>query len=141
MVFKSVLKSNHDLKKNGYQIIDKLHKMERQDGAERAYQVAVSDTYYFILGCRALFDFVKAEYPEADKFALKCDAFLAYLDNSAKNKSKLSSSHIGAFLRSYTAFFNQVIKEKRPFKFDQQFMELWNIKCLMPYVATWESNK
>ncbi len=43
MKIKSVVKTNKDLKKNGYKMIRKLHKMEKKKGAEKAYD-------YFLLG-------------------------------------------------------------------------------------------
>ena len=141
MKFDSILRSNHDLKKNGYQIIRKLHKMECKEGANRAYSAQLGRTYYFVLGCVALVDIIKKEYPDAAVFATKCDSFLSYLDSAAKTKSTLSKSIIGSFLRSYTSFFNRVEAEKKPFAFDQQILELWNIKCLMAYIATWSNNR
>ena len=37
MKFDLIITSNHSLKKNGYRIIRKLHKLEKKKGAERAY--------------------------------------------------------------------------------------------------------
>ena len=49
MKMKSVIKTNKDLKKNGYRIIRKLHKMEKTKGAKKAYKVVFEDTYR---GCK-----------------------------------------------------------------------------------------
>ena len=141
MKFDSVLKSNHDLKRNGYRIIRKLHKMEFRDGANRAYCAQLGNTYYFVAGCEALVDIIKKEYPDAVAFGAKCSYFLSYLDSSAKNKSTLSKSIIANFLKAYTSFFNNIVAEKRPFIFDQKICDLWNEKCIMAYIATWGSNK
>ena len=137
MKFKSILRSNHDLKKNGYKIFRKLHKLENRNGCCRAYSACFSDTYFFILSCRALVEIIQYEYPEAHSFGLKCDAFLEYLDYKAKRKGQLDKARIASFLNSYTLFFNQVITNKHKFVFDEKIKELWNVKCLMAYVATW----
>lgn len=141
MKFDSVLKSNHDLKKNGYQVIRKLHKLEYISGMNRAYKAQIADTYYFVLGCRALVAIIEAEYPNAAVFVAKCNAFLSYLDSAANNKAKLSKSVIAGFLRAYTGFFNEVIAKKMPFRFDEPIVKLWNVDCLMAYIATWGVNK
>lgn len=140
MKFDSVLKSNHDLKKNGYRFLRKLHKLEKHKGADRAYAAAIDDTYFFIIGCRALADIIKAEYPDAHVFAEKCDAFLIYLEAKARSKSRIDKGILSGFLRAYTRFFNRVIDQRKTFSFDQRMIELWNIKCLMAYVATWGDN-
>ena len=140
MKFDSVLKSNHDLKKNGYRLLRKLHKMETIKGAKRAYAAVFADTYYFVLGCRSLAEIIKSEYPKAIYFGQKCDSFLVYLEKRAETQSKIEKQVLAAFLRSYTRFFNQVIEEKHEFRFDSKLIELWNVRCLMAYIATWGSN-
>ena len=144
MKISSVLKSNHDLKKNGYKILRKLHHLEKKKGKHRAYAVAVDDTYFFVLSCRALVDIIKEEYPQDQKFIIKflrkCDTFLEYLNDVAGKKAKIDGTMLAGFLRAYTRFFNRIIKEKYMFRFNQQIVELWNTKCLMAFVATWSSN-
>ncbi len=48
MKFDSILKSNHDLKKNGYKILRKLHKLEKKSGADRAYAIALEDSFFWV---------------------------------------------------------------------------------------------
>ena len=112
MKFDSILKNSHDLKKNGYRIFRKLHKMEKCQGAERAYAVAIDDTYFFLVGCRTLIDIIRIEYPDMDKFSEKCDAFLMYLEALALKKGKVDKTKLAGFLRSYTKFFNEIIDRK-----------------------------
>lgn len=141
MKLSSILKSNHDLKKNGYKILRKLHKMETRKGSEKAYATAFNDTYFFVLSARALVDVIRREYPEAEAFLIRCDRFLSYIDSMAEKRSRLNSSVLASFLHAYTVFFNRVIEERHPFVFNQDMIELWNTKCLMAYVATWGSNR
>lgn len=140
MKLDSVLKSNHDLKKNGYHIVSKLHKLERCKGVDKAYCSVIDDTYYFVLSIRALFDIIKAEYPEADKFIAQCNGFLSHLDEITQKKSKINKSVLASFLHAYTTFFNQVKDYHHRFKFDQKIRTLWNIDCLMAYIAVWGKN-
>lgn len=140
MRFDSVLRSNHDLKKNGYKVVRKLHKMENKKGANLAYSANYLNTYFFVLSCRALTDVIKAEYPNAQTFCRKCDSFISYLDQRAKVKGLLEKSVISSFLHSYTIFFNQMINEKNKFIFNQTISDLWNTHCLMAYIATWGAN-
>lgn len=141
MRMKSVLKNHHDLKKNGYNIIRKLHKLETKDGVNRAYRVAINNSYYCVLSCKALVDILRMEYPEAQEFGKVCDAFLSHLDSIAARKSRIDKSKLARFLHAYTCFFNEVIDKKRIFIYDQAIIDAWNIRCLMAYVAAWETNK
>lgn len=140
MKFDSILGSNHDLKKNGYRVIRKLHKLETRNGADRAYAAIYLDTYFFVLSCRALVDIIKIEYPEAHSFSTKCDSFLDHLESSAKAKGRIDRSKLASFLRSYTRFFNEIIAQKHKFVFDARVRDLWNTRCLMAYIATWGEN-
>lgn len=140
MKFESVLKSNHDLKKNGYKVLRKLHKLEKKNGTERAYATILGDSYGFVLSCKALVDILKEEYGNSDelsKFLCRCDSFISYLESISTEKSKIDKTILASFLRSYTRFFNRIIKEKYPFVYNQKIIELWNMKCLMAYIATW----
>ena len=79
MKLKSILRSNHDLKKNGYHVLRKLHKIETRKGASKAYASAFDDTFFFVLGVRALVEIINKEYPEELVFLSRCDRFLSYL--------------------------------------------------------------
>lgn len=137
MRLRSVLKSNHDLKKNGYQILRKLHKMEKRNGAERAYAKAYDNTFFFVLYVQSLVEIIKREYPEAAVFSQRCEGFLRYLDEISKEKCRIDKSVLASFLHAYTSFFNRIIEEKHKFYFTQDIVELWNVKCLMAYIAVW----
>lgn len=141
MKFRQVLRNSKDLKKNGYKMLRKLHKMEKRKGAEKVYAVYFENTYGFVLYCRALVDIINMEYKETDEFVLnfekKCNKFLDYLDAIADRKSKMKKSKLSGFLKAYTKFFNKVVNMDYDFSFDPMIREQWNIKCLMAYIATW----
>lgn len=137
MKFKSVLHNSRDLKKNGYKIIRKLHKMETRKGADNAYQAVIHDSYYFVAGCRALINIIKYQYPEAELFEKRCDGFIQYLEMKAETKSRLQKKKVSSFLKYYTKFFNKTINEGHKFVFDDYTLRMWNEKCLMAYIATW----
>lgn len=141
MKLKQVLRNSKDLKKNGYKMFRKLHKMEKRKGAEKAYAVYFENTYGFVLYCRALVDIINTEYKETEEFVIdfekKCNKFLDYLDAIADRKGKIKKSKLAKFLKAYTKFFNKVINKEYAFSFDQAIREKWNIKCIMAYIATW----
>lgn len=108
MKFKSVVKTNKDLKKNGYKMIRKLHKMEKKKGAEKAYGASFENTYMFVLYCKGLTELIELEYGETDEFAFsfkkKCIKFMEYLTFISASKTKISKSYLASFLKSYTKF-------------------------------------
>lgn len=140
MKFDSILRSNHTLKKNGYRILRKLHKLESRNGAKRAYAAICRDTYFFVLSCRALVDIIEIEYPEEQFFRQKCESFLDYLESIASIRGRIDKSRLASFLRCYTDFFNRIIAEKHKFICDDNIVNLWNSKCLMAYIASWGNN-
>lgn len=141
MKLKSVIRTSKDLKKNGYKMIKKLHKMEKKKGAEKAYKAVYEDTYTFVLYCKELTEVIAMEYGDTDKvvcaFKGKCENFIKYLESIAKTKSRINKSYLAGFLRAYTKFFNRIIEKQYPFSYRQDIIEKWNIGCLMAYVATW----
>lgn len=141
MKLKAVLRNNRDLKKNGYKMIRKLHKMEKRKGAKKVYSVYFEDAYGFVLYCRALVGIIRTEYKGKDEFILdfekKCTKFLEYLDFIAGKQRKMKKSKLAGFLKAYTRFFNKIINKNYNFTFDQIIREKWNTKCLMAYIATW----
>ncbi len=140
MKLKSVLRSNHNLKKNGYIILRKLHKMETLKGANKAYSIQFDDTFFFVLSVRALVDVIAKEYPQEVAFLERCDRFLSYLNEVAANRQKINGTILASFLHAYTNFFNYIVSTRHPFCFSDEIVELWNTKCLMAYVATWGIN-
>lgn len=141
MKLKSVLRSNHDLKKNGYHILWKLHKMETRQGAKRAYTAAFDGTFFFVLSVRTLVEILAIEYPEEDLFLERCNRFLSYLENASLNKQRINGTILASFLRAYTCFFNRITSVRHAFRFNNDMIKLWNEKCLMAYIATWGKNK
>lgn len=140
MKLKSVLRSNHDLKKNGYIILRKLHKTETLKGAKKAYSTQFDDTFFFVLSVRALVDIIVKEYPEELFFLERCKRFLSYIDEVAAKRQRINGTILAAFLHAYTNFFNNIISTRHTFVFNDEIVELWNTKCLMAYVATWGIN-
>ena len=141
MKIKSVVKTNKDLKKNGYKMIRKLHKMEKKKGAEKAYGVSFENTYMFVLYCKGLIELIEMEYGETDEFVFlfkkKCIKFMEYLTFISASKSKINKSYLASFLKSYTKFFNKIIAKKYPLHVNQKALEKWNIGCVMAYIAAW----
>lgn len=88
-----------------------------------------------------LVEIIKYEYPNSDpiisSFSGKCDAFLQYLDETAKRQGRINKSILGGFLRAYTRFFNFICDNKYPFVFDQFVTDTWNQKCIMAFISTW----
>lgn len=141
MKFKSIINTNKDLKKNGYKMIRKLHKMEKKKGMEKAYKVSFENTYMFVLYCKGLMELIEMEYGETDEFvslfSKKCKNFMKYLESISVSKNKISKTYLTSFLKSYTKFFNKIVDKKYPFIFNQEVREKWDIDCLMAYIATW----
>lgn len=141
MKLKSVVKTNKDLKKNGYKMIRKLHKMEKKKGADKAYGVSFENTYMFVLYCKGLTELIEMEYSGTDEyifsFKKKCIKFMEYLTSVSASKSKINKTYLAGFLKSYTKFFNKIIDKRYPFLVNQKILEKWNIGCLMAYIATW----
>ena len=141
MKIKSVVKTNKDLKKNGYKMIRKLHKMEKKKGAEKAYGVSFENTYMFVLYCKGLTELIEMEYGETDEFVFlfkkKCIKFMEYLTFISASKSKINKSYLASFLKSYTKFSNKIIAKKYPLHVNQKALEKWNIGCVMAYIAAW----
>lgn len=144
MKFDSVLKSNHDLKKNGYKMIKKLHSLELRKGADKAYRAQLGQTYMFVQMCVHLVDIINREYPQSNpivsSFSNKCSAFLKHLDDISSHNRKINKSILSGFLRSYTRFFNYICANKFKFTFDQAIVDTWNQKCIMAYISTWPNS-
>lgn len=141
MKMRSILKSNQDLKKNGYTILRKLHKIETREGADHAYEVAINNSYFFVLSCRNLVDIIRIEYPFANSFVHSCESFLEYLTDISAKKNRINRRKLSRFLHSYTLFFNKIIAEKHAFIYNQTIIDVWNTGCLMAYIAAWGTNQ
>ncbi len=136
MKFKPVLKNHHDLKKNGYKVVRKLHKLEKKKNVRSSGKM--DGICFYVLSCRHLAELIEVEYADhtfAAKFTHKCDSFIKYLEKH--QDERIDKSRLAAFLHEYTKFFNRVVEERIPFIFDSQMTELWNNKCLMAYISAW----
>lgn len=138
MRFKPILKSHHDLKKNGYKILRKLHKLQKRKNVTRT--IKCDDTYYYVLSCKHLFEILNEEYGiNANSFLSKCDHFLEYLECNRGNR--IDPTVLSSFLKAYTKFFNGIIGKGIPFSFNRNLVDIWNTKCLMAYNVAWCENK
>lgn len=141
MKLKSIINSNNAMKKNGYQIVRKLHKLEKKKNLSYAYAAMYQDVPFWLLSFQNMNRIMKTEYGNATEdyikeFLEKSDAFQQYLEGVAARKGKINKSVLAAYLRAYTKFFNRVKKAK---KFDDsiKILEDWNKKCVMAYYAVW----
>lgn len=71
MKFDSLLKSNHDLKKNGYKILRKLHKLENRANLSKAYGASCSKGCFVVLSCKELADIISDMYGSYDEQYIK----------------------------------------------------------------------
>lgn len=144
MNFKSILRCNHDLKKNGYKIIRKLHKLEMKKNTESAYLKKCKEGYFFVLSYKNLFSIIKNQYGNDEKisrefnaFEKKSNLFLSHLESISRNKAQINKRILASYLTAYTNFFNLIICYKVPFFVTQEMLIEWNQKCLMAYYAAW----
>lgn len=143
MKFKSVITSNHDLKKNGYRILRKLHKIEKTKNIDRAYAAVCEEGFFFVLSCKNLVELVKKQYKEiqgsngCDAFLQKSESFLRHLETISASKTRINKHILASYLKSYTAFFNRVIDAGVKFEVTQEMLTDWNLKCIMAYIAAW----
>lgn len=138
MKMKSVIKTNKDLKKNGYRIIRKLQRKQKERKRHTRLYLKI---YMFILYCKGLTDIIELKYKGTDEFVSsfnRCEKFVKYLEQISVSKNKINKTYLAGFLKSYTKFFNgKFIKKGYPFFINQEILEKWNINCLMAYIATW----
>ncbi len=142
MKFKSMINSHQDLKKNGYKILRKLHKLERRTNLGKIYNQFCTDGYYVVLSCKNLAELLSFQYSKYDQnyirsFLKKTDKFVAYLDMVARSKARINSTYLSNYLSAYTEFFNRISNEKIVFSVDKAMLAKWNIGCVMAYNAVW----
>ncbi len=143
MKFKSVIASNHDLKKNGYKIIGKLHKLELRKNFCRAYSASCSEGYFFVLSCSNLIGLVISEYDKTqvgtmmDVFIRKSNSFLNHLIDISNSKTTIDKRRLSAYLTTYTEFFNYLIENNVHFNISQKMLVEWNVRCVTAYIAVW----
>ena len=143
MKFDSLLKSNHDLKKNGYKILRKLHKLENRANLSKAYGASCSKGCFVVLSCKELADIISDMYGSYDEQYIKSFLhhtawFVNYLESVARIYSTLKSSILATYLTAYTKFFNQIIEGQRvKFSPNRVLYTKWNAGCIMAYTAVW----
>lgn len=142
MLFKSIIRSNHDLKKNGYKIVRKLHKLEKRANLARVYSFTTNGDCYVYLCFRGLEDILTAEYGSYDNTYIRSfleftHDFSNYLECITKSNSRISSARLASYLSAYTEFFNRISDENIPFQVNDVILAKWNIGCIMAYTAVW----
>ena len=146
MKFDVVIENSHMLKKNGYKILKKMHKIEKKKGAQRAYNASFEDTYFFVLMCYNLVKLIEREYEDIKnesfviEFKIKSNNFLLYLMSISKDKRCINKKKLSHYLKAYTKFFKKILSSKCKFVINEDTISLWNEKVLMSYIATWGNN-
>lgn len=145
MKFKPFLQCHHDLKKNGYKIIKKLHKLESRKNLDSIYLMKCKEGYFFVLSCKNLFNIICMQYNSNDsivsqfkKFDSKSNMFLHHLETIAQNQMRINKHILASYLSAYTKFFNFIIAQQIPFHMSQDDIVYWNSKCIMAYYAAWK---
>lgn len=143
MKFKSIIKSNHALKKNGYKILRKLHKLEKKKNLDYIYSATCKEGYFFILACKNLIKLITNQYngiicsSNLEKFSQQSDLFLKHLENAARNRKRINKHLLSSYLKTFTIFFNIIIENKTEFRIRKELLEEWNQKCIMAYISAW----
>ena len=143
MKFDSIIKSNHDLKKNGYKILRKLHKLEKRSNISKAYGAYCPKGYFVVLSCKELADILFDLYGSYEdqfiqEFFKKTNNFINYLDNISVKHKRIDSTILSNYLTAYTQFFNYIIDECHvKFSYNSSFLMKWNAGCIMAYTAVW----
>lgn len=143
MKFDSIIKSNHEMKKNGYKILRKLHKLEKRANLQKAYTATCKEGYFVVLSCKnlaeILFDLYgnrKEQYIQS--FLEKTNSFIEYFDSVAASQVRINSKILARYLTNYTQFFNRIIDEGCvKFSPNSSFLSKWNVGCIMAYTAVW----
>lgn len=145
MKFKSLIKSNHDFKKNGYIIIRKLHKLEKKKNLNYVYTAICQEGFFFVLSCKNLIELIEKEYTgkiQEEKFynfRRKSELFLNHLEYISINKTKINKKILSSYLKTYTTFFNEIIDDDIKFTINNSILSEWNLRCIMPYIAVWNT--
>lgn len=144
MKFKSIITSHHDLKKNGYKILRKLHKLEIRSNLDKAYSRVSPDGFFVVLACKNLAELLSIQYGSYSQgyihiFLEKTDRFVSYLDSTARKHARISPTHLSSYLSAYTEFFNRIADEQITFTVDNNILTKWNVGCVMAYTAVWGS--
>lgn len=144
MRLKSLISSNHDLKKNGYQIIAKLHKLEKRKNLSKAYSATCEEGYFVVLATMNLAKLIASQYPtevcgkKAEVFNRKSQSFVNHLSLAANKGIRINRKLLADYLRAYTHFFNLIIDEGIKFKLNQEMLIQWNVQCVMAHMSVWK---
>lgn len=143
MKFDSLIKNNHDLKKNGYKIFRKLHKLEKRANLPKAYGAKCQNGYYVVLSCKGFYDVLYDLYGNYEDEYIKCflektSHFIDYLDAIAVASVTVDSKILSNYLTSFTQFFNRITEDQHiKFSPSKNFFVKWNAGCVMAYTAVW----
>lgn len=140
MKIKSIIKSTHDLKKGGYIILRKLHKLEKKSNLNSAYQLSCEEGFFVVLASKNLFTLIMDEYKDKIDIAVfeeKSDRFLAHLKDVAESNCRINRQLLSSYLSYYTDFFNSIIEKRIKFTASKELIDQWNQKCVMAHIAAW----
>lgn len=142
--FRSILSCHHDLKKNGYKILKKLHKLELRANLDKAYSKSCPDGYFVVLACKNLAELLTIQYGSYNHgyiraFLKRTEQFVSYLDSIAKKHARINTTYLSSYLSAYTEFFNRITNDKIAFTVNNSILTKWNIGCVMAYTAVWGS--
>ncbi|MBO5171222.1 MAG: hypothetical protein J6B70_10855 [Oscillospiraceae bacterium] len=142
MKFKSIITSHHDLKKNGYKILRKLHKLEKRDNLAGIYSHFCPEGYFVVLACKNLAEILAMQYSSCDRpyiqtFLVRTERFITHIDTIAHEHIRVNPALLSNYLSSYTEFFNRVAEDRIEFTVDKEILAKWNIGCIMAYTAVW----
>lgn len=144
MKFRPVLNDNRAVKKNGYAIVRKLHKLEKKKSFSNVYLKRCDNNAFVVLSCKHLAEFIRNIYLYNGKriryienFMERTEKFITHLISIAEKRISINKHLLASYLKAYTRFFNRVIKERVRFEMTPQNIDIWNLKCLMAYTAAW----
>ncbi|MEL7654290.1 MAG: hypothetical protein AAGU75_00090 [Bacillota bacterium] len=145
MKIRSVLKSTHDLKKNGYIIFRKLHKLENRDTFQKVYSRLCPEGIFVVLSVKHLCEiyadvFQGKDGVFVDRFLRRSVQLASHLEDIATSKRRINNGLLSSYLVAYTKFFNLLLEKKISLRFNDELLERWYKKCLMAYVAAWGNN-
>jgi len=129
------------MKKNGYKILRKLHKLESRHNLLK-YRPKIRFAYY---SCKELIDLLYSVYgihndQYIQDFFKKSYHFCRYVKYICDTNSRINKSILSDYLTTYTKFFIYIKQSHIKFTVNHNFIESWHTKCLMSYIAIWGDN-
>jgi len=143
-MIKPFLKSTHDLKKNGYKVLRRLHRIENADAARSIYQKSCKQGAFVFLSVFHLANVVRdsmqlenKEYAEHKKFAVRTQKLVDILLKASTEGCAISRQVVVSYLKAYTKFFNFVKENRQKIMYNQAIHDEWSNKVVLAYIATW----